>query len=193
MYFSLSELMTQAFFDLRKNYGFRWKLSLAHVLNCLLNYGADEAAIFNVKFYQKHLEKHIEAVRRSDQKVHSKYQLPHLAEFVKRRRAEDDGEEEILSEGNFKFCLVKFIELLTDFSAGQPNHLNFRLERRESKPASSDLLMVAVCCRVKNNWSDQIIFLYILLIVGTDKRVITDSEVREAIRTGVHYHLDSFR
>ena len=52
--------MTKAFFDLKKNYGFRWNLSLAHVLNCLLNYGADEAAIFNSKFYQKHLEKHIE-------------------------------------------------------------------------------------------------------------------------------------
>ena len=52
--------MTKAFFDLRKNYGFRWNLSLGHVLNCLLNYGADEAAIFDAKFYQKHLEKHIE-------------------------------------------------------------------------------------------------------------------------------------
>ena len=46
---------------------------------------------------------------------------------------------------------------------------------------------------MKDNWSDQIIFIYILLIVGTDKRVILDSDVREAIRTGVHYHLDSFR
>ena len=45
---------------------------------------------------------------------------------------------------------------------------------------------------MKDNWSDQIIFIYILLIVGTDKRVIMDSDVREAIRTGVHYHLDSF-
>ena len=53
--------------------------------------------------------------------------------------------------------------------------------------------MVALCFRVKDNWSDQIIFIYILLIVGTDKRVIMDSDVREAIRTGVHYHLDSFR
>ena len=52
--------MTKAFFDLRKNYGFRWNLSLGHVLSCLLNYGADEAAIFDAKFYQKHLEKHIE-------------------------------------------------------------------------------------------------------------------------------------
>ena len=58
--------MTKAFFDLRKNYGFRWNLSLAHVLNCLPIYGADEAAIFNAKFYQKHLEKHIKVVRQSD-------------------------------------------------------------------------------------------------------------------------------
>ena len=50
-----------------------------------------------------------------------------------------------------------------------------------------------LCFRIKDNWSDQIIFIYILLIVGTDKRVIMDSDVREAIRTGVHYHLDSFR
>ena len=68
----------------------------------------------------------MQAVRRTDQKVHKKYQLPHLAEFVKRRRAEHEREEEIIAEGNFKFCLVKFIELLTDFSAGQPNHLSLR-------------------------------------------------------------------
>ena len=76
----------------------------------------------------------MQAVRRTDQKVHKKYQLPHLAEFVKRRRAEKREEEEevIITEGNFKFCLVKFIELLTDFSAGQPNHLSFRWETGET-------------------------------------------------------------
>ena len=52
--------MTKAFFDLRKNYGFKWNLNLSHVLTVLLNYGADEAAVFNKRFYQKHLEKHIE-------------------------------------------------------------------------------------------------------------------------------------
>ena len=65
-------------------------------------------------------------MRRSDQKVHKKYQLPHLADLVKTRRAQADREEELVSQGNFKFCLVKFIELLTDFSAGQPNHLHLR-------------------------------------------------------------------
>ena len=47
-------MMTKAFFDLRKNYGFIWYLSMAHELNCLLIYDADEAAIFNAKFYQNH-------------------------------------------------------------------------------------------------------------------------------------------
>ena len=65
----LGELMTKAFFDLRKNYGFKWNLTLKHVFCCLLNYGADEAAIFSTRFYQKFLEKHIEAVRSSGQKV----------------------------------------------------------------------------------------------------------------------------
>ena len=71
----------------------------------------------------------LQAVRRSDQKVHKKYQLPHLADFLKRRRLEAATEEEIVSQANFKFCLVKFIELLTDFSAGQPNHLYLRWYR----------------------------------------------------------------
>ena len=56
----LSEMMKKAFFDLRKNYGFRWNLTLGHVLTCLLNFGADEAAVFSSRFYQKHLEKHRE-------------------------------------------------------------------------------------------------------------------------------------
>ena len=30
--------MTKAFFDLRKNYGFKWNLTLKHVFCCLLNY-----------------------------------------------------------------------------------------------------------------------------------------------------------
>ena len=49
-----------------------------------------------------------------------------------------------------------------------------------------------MCCRIKEDWSDQIIFIYILLIVGTDKRLINDWSVREAIRKAVHYHLETF-
>lgn len=59
-----------------------------------------------------------------------KYELPPLAEFVKRKRGEIIGENVFLSsvsESQFKFCLINFIQLLSDFSAGQPSHLEFRL------------------------------------------------------------------
>ena len=55
--------MMKSFFDLRKNYGFKWNLTLGNVLTCFLNYGADEAAVFKTRFYQKHLEKHLEVGR----------------------------------------------------------------------------------------------------------------------------------
>merc|ERR1719508_529489 len=158
----LGELMTKAFFDLRKNYGFKWNLTLKHVFCCLLNFGADEAAIFSSRFYQKFLEKHIEAVRSSGQKVSKKYELPDLPFFIKKRRtagvdAPDSHDEleqfTVMTPGNFKFCVEKFLILLTDFSAGQPGHLEFRYS---------------------DNW------------------VIRNYKVREAIMTGLHYHLDSF-
>ena len=174
----ISEMMTKALFDLRKNYGFKWNLNLGHILTCLLNYGADEAAIYNSRFYQKHLEKHLEAVRKSGQKVSSKYELPRLAEFVKVKRMElkmKPNHAELLHcsvpPDQFKHCLVNFVQLITDFSAGQPGHMEFSH---------------------KNNWSHQIVFIYILMILATDKRLISEYKVSEAVMMGVHYHLDSF-
>ena len=66
---NLSLLMTKALFDLRKNYSFKWTLGLRHVLAVLLNFGASEDAVYKQTFYQKSLEKHIEAVRKSGQKA----------------------------------------------------------------------------------------------------------------------------
>jgi hypothetical protein len=191
---NLSLLMTKSLFDLRKNYGFKWSLSLRHVLAVLLNYGACEDAVYNQAFYQKCLEKHIEAVRRSGQKVARRYELPELPEFLAELRRRSGQVLEVAPEGEveegreaeqvgirqepgpitaaqFKFCLESFILLLTDFSAGQPTHLEFRY---------------------KNNWSDQIILLHLLLLLGTDKRVVRSWRTREAVTMGLHYHLDSF-
>ena len=66
-------------------------------------------------------------MRRNGQKAPDVYHLPRLAEFFKSRRSESDSErEEVVGPGRFRFCLVKFIELLTEFSAGQPGHLELR-------------------------------------------------------------------
>ena len=68
-------------------------------------------------------------MEKSGQKVLRKYQLPSLPDFVKRRRAESGTEKEegkLVHREHFRFCLVNFIQLLSDFSAGQPSHLEFR-------------------------------------------------------------------
>jgi len=188
---NLSLLMTKALFDLRKNYSFKWTLGLRHVLAVLLNFGASEDAVYKQTFYQKSLEKHIEAVRKSGQKAAKRYELPELPDFLVKRRLDGEQVLEMCVEGDqgenkeeekiskpppitpaqFKFCLESFILLLTDFSAGQPQHLEFRY---------------------KNNWSDQIILLYLLLLLGTDKRLVRSWRSRAAITMGIHYHLDSF-
>ena len=107
----LSELMTKAFFDLRKNYGFKWNLNLCHILTCLINFGADEAAVFNERFFQKHLEKHFDAVRKSGQKIIKKYELPALPEFIIRRRSEDKSMTPV-PDAQFRHCLISFLEVL---------------------------------------------------------------------------------
>ena len=104
-FFRLNELMTKAFFDLKKNYGFKWNMSLCHVLTCLINFGADEAVVFNERFFQKHLEKHFDAVRRSGQKIIKKYELPSLPDFIKRRRSENSYRASV-SAAQFRHCLI---------------------------------------------------------------------------------------
>jgi len=176
----MSELLMKSFFDLRKNYGFRWSLSLKQILTCLLNFGADVNTVASQRFYSKFLEKHLDAVRKSGQEAPVSYQLPELPTFIKKRQKELKNQEDPdkffakMTPGNFRFCVEKFIILVSDFSAGflkQPCHLDFRH---------------------KNNWCDTIVLLYIFLLLGTDKRLIRNYRVKEALTLAIHFHLDSF-
>jgi len=174
----MSELLMKSFFDLRKNYGFKWSMSLKHILTCLLNYGGDINTLSSQRFFAKFLERHLEAVERNGQKCERRsYELPELPTFFRRRQKEydacDDPDEKFSkqSPGNFRFCIEKFIVLVSDFSAGQPNFLDFRY---------------------KNNWADQIVLLYIFLLLGTDKRLIRNYRVKDSLTMAIHFHLDSF-
>lgn len=166
----LNELMIKAFFDLRKNYGFRWNMNLSHILTCLINFGADKAVVYNERFFQKHLEKHFDAVRKSGQKIIKKYELPSLPDFIKRRRSEN-GSMASMSAAQFRHCLISFLELITDWFSGQHGHLEFRK---------------------RDNWSEQIVLIYIIMVTATDKRIISSHRVRDAVATNIQYHLDSF-
>jgi len=172
----LNDLMTKAFFDLRKNYGFRWGLSLNNILAVLLNYGAAEEVVFNERFLNKDnvgIKKHLEEVRKSGQKAPEKYQFPKLPGFFTKRRKMGDKSPHYrtISPKEFSFCVSRLIVLVSDFSAGLPTFLEFRY---------------------RNNWTEQIVFLYLLMVLGTDKRFITDHRVKESVISALHFHLDSF-
>lgn len=167
------DLMAKAFFDLRKNYGFKWGLQPKHIMCCLLNYGADERAVYNEAFFNKGFAEHLRAVEASGQKLkEKKYKLPVLPFFLdQRRKGRVLYDFKAVSEEKFKFAVGRFIQIVCDFSAGLPMYLEFRY---------------------KNNWSDQVLLLYLLLLLGTDKKFIKNYKVKEAIKNGIHYHLDSF-
>jgi len=171
---NLNDLLTKAFFDLRKNYGFRWNLSLKHIMAVLLNYGVEEEVVLNNRFYNKQnvgLVRHLEEVKKTGQEAEDKYQLPKLPAFLHKRKASNKEMFVPLTDQKFSFCLSRFIQLVSEFSAGLPSHLEFRY---------------------RNNWSEQLIFMHVLLLLGTDKRFIMDHMVKESITTALHYHMDSF-
>jgi len=172
----LSDLMAKALFDLRRNYSFRWDLDLQHVFTVLINYGVETNAVYNEKFYNRAnvgLTKHLELVIKSGQKSDKKYQPPKLQQFLKKRK--DSAKQKPLfqkvSSPHFEFCLQRLLTVICQWSAGCSSHLGLRY---------------------KNNFSDQLVFLYVLLLLGTDRRLVGNSSVKDNIREAVHAHLDSF-
>ena len=140
----------------------------------LLNYGVEELAVLNSRFYNKEnvgLVKHLEEVRKTGQEAGEKYHLPNLPVFLHERKYSAKKMFLAQSDQKFHFCVSRFILLVSEFSAGLPSHLEFRY---------------------RNNWSEQIIFMHVLLLLGTDNRFIMDHRVKESIASALHYHMDSF-
>ena len=172
----ISDLMTKALFDLRRNYGFRWDLSLKHIIAVLMNFGVSKNSILNEKFYNRPnvgLLKHLEQVKKSGQDTESKFRLPRLPAFIQKRQRAPSSEH---SEGNvtpdqYNFCLARFIQVICQFISGFPSHIDFKR---------------------KNNWSDQIVLMHILLLLGTDKRFILRHPVKTDIRQALHFLIESF-
>ena len=160
----LNDLLTKAFFDLRKNYGFKWTLKIGHVLAVLLNYGANRKVILRDKSYSFCLNQDA-AYRYGVEK-----KLPSF--FVKRRkrRNADDDIRGVVSDDQFEFCVARFVVLLSEFSAGLTSHLE----------------MV-----VKDDFSDQCVFLFLVLLIGTDRRFVTNFRVIESITSLLHYNFES--
>ena len=169
---TLNDLMTKAFFDLRRNYGFRWDLNLKLIRTVLTNYGISEDAVFNENFYNRKdvgIQQHLEQVKKSGQNTELKYKLPRLPQFVQ-KTSSNNTLTGVKSE-EFNFCLSRIIEVICQFISGFPSHLDFKY---------------------KSNWANQTVLVHILLLLGTDKRLIMDVNTKENIRLAIYFLLDSF-
>ena len=173
---NLSDLMTKAFFDLRRNYGFRWDMSLKHIIAVLMNFGVSKNSMLNEKFYNKPnvgLLKHLEQVKKSGQGTDTKFKLPRLPAFIQKRQGAASREhlEGDVTPDQYMFCLTRFTQVVCQFISGFPSHIDFKR---------------------KNNWSDQIVLMHILLLLGTDKRFILKHPVKTDIRQALHFLIESF-
>ena len=149
------------------------------MLAVLLNYGASEKAVLNERFYRANLADHRKAVKEIGQTVAADTFEKKLPTFFRNRRTAarssgggggGGGCRQILPEDNFTFCVSRFVLLLSDFSAGLANYVE----------------MVT-----KNDFSDLCVFLFLILLVSTDRRFVTNFRVIESVTSLLHYNLDS--
>ena len=122
----LSDLMIKALFDLRRNYGFKWDLSLKQINAVLTNYGASEALLSDKQYNRDNvgIKKHLEQVIKSGQECSTTFKLPRLPSFVtKKDRFE---RTQTVSEEDFVFCLSRFVQVVCEFLCGFPEHTDLR-------------------------------------------------------------------
>lgn len=163
----LSDLLIKSFFDLSKNYGFSWHLGLKHIVTVLWNYGI-HPSILDEKYITRELKDHRSALNESKVKLSSRFKFNLPTFFLEKKKK--TGKLPPVSEEKFKFVLSKLILFVSEYSIGMPNRLLFRN---------------------KSDWSDLCVFLFISILLGTEKRFVQDYRIFESISTMLIYHLDS--
>ena len=154
-----ADCLINAFFNLAKNYGFSWRLRLKHIVTVLANYGIHQHVLDGSRC-AKHLPKY--KGQRS-----GKYKLePH--KFLSRRKK--NGVSFVpLAEEKFTFCVSNFILVISEFTSGLPNMIDFRY---------------------KSDWSDLCVLAFLVNLLGTDQRFVLNLSVLDAISSMYIYLFD---
>lgn len=111
----LADLLVKSFFDLAKNYGFSWRLTLKHVVTVLNNYAVHPHVLEGMRC-GKHLPKYRHAPKRYELKTHRFY-----SKRMKRNTAFTP-----VPEDKFTLCVSNFILFISEFTAGLPSRMNLR-------------------------------------------------------------------
>ena len=171
---TLSELMMKCMIELRMNYAFSWSLKLRHVTTVLRNYGVASSAVLNDKYFNRPnvgLLKYLEEVAKTGQTTSKKFSLPKLPRtFEEQAKINKNQLIYPKTTEEFQFCLSRFLLLCSEFTAGFPSHVELHY---------------------KADYSDQLVLLFLLLLLGTDCRLVGDVESRENITNTIHFLLDN--
>ncbi len=166
------ELLKKALVDLLKNYAYKWKLQLKHVITALVNLGANNEAVRPDKHLANAMRSHISVAKKAKSATERcfKFSLPqnhaiHSPEIESGvvRSYEEDVRLDVIKS---------FVELLTDVVVGHPECTDFQ-------PAFDD-------------WAKQLVFLYLIALVVTDRDLINDPGVCQNVQMIIHSQLDSF-
>jgi len=162
----LNGLLVKSFFELAKNYGFSWRLSLKHIVTVLHNYGIHPVVLNDEKHYNVHLSEYLKTLQKSGMKTSSKGYRLRYASFAKRKGVQFKP----LSDSDFELCVTKFILFVSEFCIGIPSRTDFRY---------------------KNDWTDLCVLCCIMNLIGTDRRFVQNIQVLEAISSLYASLLDS--
>ena len=173
----LRRMYSKALFAMLKNYSYRWKLGLSHVYTALDNLGMDMTVPRDEHYFRVMLSSRLDTVRRSSRLAglpRKKFSMPKTAAFYVARleRARQPESEEDFPEGVFLETIKSFVGLLSDLLASH-------LDRTDFKPLTDD-------------WTAQLILLYVVFLVATDHKLITCARVSRHVLLLLHCQLDSF-
>ena len=187
------ELLTQALFDLLKNYGYVWKLSLRHIYTVLENLGFNSEILLDKDniFLSEALTTRLGLVERMNAvagRKDKKLWPPKSSSFVeaRRRRGEDAPE-----------CIVNYN---CYFIEGDPYIDPTEDQRLECIKNSVQLIFNLVIDMRDNtvfksrgdDWLNKLTLIYLVGLLGTDKHLTKDAIVTSKIGVLLHEELDSF-
>lgn len=176
----LFELYSKTLYELLKNYSYRWKLRLKHIMTALKNLGFREDAMLCKKHFDDCLANRIEVIQQycKAQGKAYKFALPSYPTFFKKRleRAPIETNDEETSppsqEDRLK-CVKNFISLVSNIVVTHSQLTEFKVSSG-------------------HDWTSQLILIHIFVLLSSDKLLNSDSFVKNNISLMLYQQFNSF-
>ena len=175
----LYELYAKTLFELLRNYSYKWKLRLKHVMTALKNLGFREDAMFCKKHFEDCLANRIDIVQRycKSQSKSYKFSLPSYPAFFKKRLEAFKSSQPVSQPGPTPEDRLKCVKNLIHFIS---NLLVTHSHLTEFKSVYG------------HDWISQLILIHIFTLLSSEQSLNTDSFVKEDLSLLFYQQFNSF-